>query len=166
MSDDLLAALGSGPAYRFTDWPNPEVPNWRAAVYTVWDADVLVYMGMAGRGLRAGGHESEKALASTRARGLRDRLNSHASGRRSGDQFCVYVADRLVLQTLTQADTTSVARGELSLDALTRQYIHDHLSYRFVVTEDGRAALSLELRVQQGALGERPLLNPRSGASK
>ena len=71
MSDDLLAALESRPVYRFADWPNPEVPNWRAGVYTVWDADVLVYVGMAGRGLPAGSHESEKALASTKARGLR-----------------------------------------------------------------------------------------------
>ena len=51
MSDDLLATLGSGPEYRFADWPNPEVPNWRAGVYTVWDGDLLVYVGMAGRGL-------------------------------------------------------------------------------------------------------------------
>jgi hypothetical protein len=31
------------------------------------------------------------------SRGLRSRLVGHASGRRSGDQFCVYVADLLVL---------------------------------------------------------------------
>jgi hypothetical protein len=67
MSDDLLAALGSGPAYRFADWPNPEVPNWRAGVYTVWDGDVLIYVGMAGRGLLAASQESETALASTKA---------------------------------------------------------------------------------------------------
>jgi hypothetical protein len=161
MSDDLLAALGSGPAYRFADWPNPEVPNWRAGVYTVWDDDLLVYVGMAGRGLPAGSHESDKALASTKARGLRDRLNSHALGRRSGDQFCVYVFDRLVLPTLSQTEIMATANGQLSLDTLTRRYIHDRLSYRFVVTDDGKAALSLERQVQRGALGERPLLNPR-----
>jgi hypothetical protein len=94
MSDDLLAALGSGPEYRFADWSNPEVPNCRAGVYTVWDGELLVYVRMAGRGLPAGSHESEKALVSTKARGLRDRLNSHASGRRSDDQFCV-VTSRL-----------------------------------------------------------------------
>jgi hypothetical protein len=67
----------------------------------------------------------------------------------------------LVLPTLKQADITAAARGQLSLDALTRQYIHDHLTYRFAVTEDGTTALSLERQVQQGALGEPPLLNPR-----
>jgi hypothetical protein len=137
MSDDLLAALGSDPAYRFTDWPNPEVPNWRAGVYTVWDGDLLVYVGMAGRGLHAGSHESEKALASTKARGLRDRLNSHASGRRSGNQFRVYVADRLVLPTLSQTEIMAATNGQLSLDTLTRQYIRDDRSYRLVVTEAG-----------------------------
>jgi hypothetical protein len=65
MSDELLAALGSGPAYRFTDWPNPEVPNWRAGVYTVWDGELLIYVGKAGRGLLAGSYESVKALASS-----------------------------------------------------------------------------------------------------
>jgi hypothetical protein len=146
MSDDLLVALGSSLAYRFADWPNLEVPNWGAGVYTVWDGDLLVYVGMGGRGLYAGSHESERALASTKARGLRDRLNSHASGRRSGDQFCIYVFDRLVLPTLSQTEVTAATNGQLSLDALTRQYIHDHFSYRFVVTEDGRAALSIEAR--------------------
>jgi hypothetical protein len=163
MSDDLLAALGSGPEHRFADWPNPEVPNWRAGVYTVWDGDHLVYVGMAGRGLLAGSYESEKALTSTKARRLGDRLNSHASGRRSGDQFCVYVFDRLVLPTLSQTELMAAANGQLSLDNLTRQYIHDHLSYRLVVTEDGNAALSLERQVQQGALGEPPVNADRKG---
>jgi hypothetical protein len=94
MSDDLLAALRSGPEYRFADWPNPEVPNWRAGVYRVSARELLVYVGMADRGPHDGSHQSEKALASTKARGLGDRLNSHASGRRSGDQFCV-VTSRL-----------------------------------------------------------------------
>jgi hypothetical protein len=35
----------------------------------------------------------------------------HASGRRSGDRFCVYVADRLVLPTLSQEDITAIGSG-------------------------------------------------------
>jgi hypothetical protein len=31
------------------------------------------------------------------AKGLWTRLNAHASGRRSGDQFCVYIGDRQVV---------------------------------------------------------------------
>ncbi len=39
------------PLYRFADWPNPEVPNGRIGVYTVWRGDQLIYVGMAGRAL-------------------------------------------------------------------------------------------------------------------
>jgi len=66
-------------------------------------------------------------------RGLRDRLRSHASGRRSGDQFCIYVADRLVLSVLTSEERTAIGSGVRSFDALVRAYIHEHLAYRFVV---------------------------------
>lgn len=87
-------------------------------------------------------------------------MAAHASGRRSGDQFCVYVCDRLVLQTLSQNDIGRVSAGELSLDALTREFIHSHLSFRFVVTLDGGEALKVEHQVRAGDLGTRPLLNP------
>ena len=54
------------------------------------------------------------------------------AGQRSGDQFCVYVfcvyvCDRLVLPTLGIDDFQRVAQGELSLDRLTRDYIHQRL---------------------------------------
>lgn len=157
--DDQLEALRSGPLHRFADWPDPSVPNWRAGVYTVWDKESFVYVGMAGRGMIAEAHLAEEALASNKQRGPRDRPNSHASGRRSGDQFCVYVFDRLVLETLNSDDVASAAAGGLSLDGATRTYIREHLGYRFVVTEDGKAALRLERSLQGGALGQRPLFN-------
>jgi hypothetical protein len=40
-----------------------------------------------------------------------NRLASHASGRRSGDQFCVYVADRLVMPELTSDGLEAIAAG-------------------------------------------------------
>jgi hypothetical protein len=40
--------------------------------------------------------------------------------RRSGDQFCVYVADRLVLPTLSQDDIMAIA-GKDSGEASGRQ---------------------------------------------
>lgn len=49
-----------------------------------------------------------------------DSLNSHAMGRRSGDQFCVYVCGRFVVPRLTSAQQAEVGDGRLSLDALTR----------------------------------------------
>jgi hypothetical protein len=156
-----LQVLTSGPVYRFADWPNPEVPNWRAGVYTVWDGPTFLYVGMAGRGLAPEAHLISEATSSIKNRGLRDRLRSHASGRRSGDQFCVYVCDRLVLPTMSQDDIDRVAVGLLRLDERTRSYIRDRLTYRFVVTGTSKEAHELEGMIRTSGLsGLMPVLNP------
>lgn len=71
--DSFPNSLVEGPVYLSRDWPNPAVPKVAAGVYTIWQGSELIYAG------------------------LYSRLSSHWAGRRSGDQFCVYVADRLVL---------------------------------------------------------------------
>lgn len=148
-TQEALAVLADGPLYRFADWPNPHVPPATAGVYTIWEGPAFVYVGMAGRG----------PAPSVRG-GLASRLGSHASGGRSGDRFCVYVADRLVMPTLDRATVEGIARGELSFDALVRAYIREHLAYRFAVTADGTSALTLERQIMRGAwLHGRPLLN-------
>jgi hypothetical protein len=53
-----------------------------------------------------------------------ERLTSHASGRLSGDPFCVYVANRLVLPSLGLDELRKFASGENTLDGLTKAYIH------------------------------------------
>jgi hypothetical protein len=68
------------------------------------------------------------------AENLRNRLNSHAGGRRSGDQFCVYVFDRLVLPVLSAEEIRKAAEGQISLDARVRHYIRTHCSYSLVAT--------------------------------
>ena len=68
--------------------------------------------------------------------GLRDRLRSHAAGRRSGDQFCVQVADRLVLPDLTLEQIADIADGRVAFDPLVRDYIHRHLAYRYFAFVD------------------------------
>jgi hypothetical protein len=93
-SNLALAELRDGPLYRFADWPNPEVPNGRIGVYTVWGGDELIYVGMGGRVV--GPSADTNGPASTKLTGLRSRLASHASGRRSGDQFGNAVAARAV----------------------------------------------------------------------
>ena len=156
--ESLLSHLSSGAACRFVDWPNTEIPAVTAGVYTIWEQDAFLYVGMAGRGMTA---QIDPEQAPTRIRGLRDRLNSHASGRRSGDQFCVYVCDRLVLPTLRSHQITEIGKGALSLDGLVKQYIHERLAYRYVQTPDGAAARSLERDIQRGALEVgKPRLNP------
>jgi hypothetical protein len=117
--DQAIATLRLGDPHRFSDWPNRAVPAVAAGVYSVWDGDELIYVGMAGRSLTADSIVEYRA-SPLRRTGLFDRLNSHASGRRSGDQFCVYVCDRLVVPTLTPEQLRQIGQGELSLDRLTR----------------------------------------------
>jgi hypothetical protein len=156
---ELLHSLESGTSYRFSDWPSQSVRKVTAGVYTIWDADQFIYVGMAGRGL--GAEDFDAPDEPRKAKGLMNRLNSHASGRRSGDQFCVYVCDRFVVPMLTADQQAQIAAGQLGLDKLTRQLIHDHYTYRFVPTPDGVTALALERDIQKGALeAGKPYLNP------
>ncbi len=155
-----LDTLANGSVSHFRDWPNPAVPLVAAGVYTVWDGSHLIYSGMAGRSL------TREAIADGRQRatvkGLRDRLGSHATGRRSGDQFCVYVADRFVLPMLSPADIAQIAGGELNFDARVKRYIHERFCYRWVETHDGASAYALEARICRGVLAAgRPLLNAK-----
>ena len=56
------------------------------------------------------------------------------SGRLSGDQFCVYVANRYVVPELKPRELPLFASGELNLDALAKRYITEHFSYSFALT--------------------------------
>ena len=113
-----LSVLETESTYLFSDWPHESVPRIAAGVYTIWEDTNLIYVGMAGRGLTA---EHIAAPDEPRkAKGLWSRLNSHASGRRSGDQFCVYVCDRFVVPRLLPNQQAEIGAGDLSLDKLTR----------------------------------------------
>jgi hypothetical protein len=144
------------PVYPFADWPNLAVPIFGAGVYTIWHNDGrFIYVGMSGRGITA-----ETTRRNT-PQGIYTRLQSHASGRRSGDQFCVYVADRLVLPILSLDDITAIASGHHQMDAFVRRYIHENVCYRFVMLPDGAAAYALEAAIKGGKWEHgRPLLNP------
>jgi hypothetical protein len=108
--------LATGPLYCFSEWPNAAVPKFGAGAYTIWHRDGrLIYAGMSGRNIKA------DTTAPDRALGIYTRLHSHASGRRSGDQFCIYVADRLVLPTLCAEDIEQIASGRRQLDAFVRR---------------------------------------------
>lgn len=86
------------------------VPVLAAGVYAIWDSGTLIYCGMSGR-------EFEKAQFSQRKKyGLITRLASHASGRLSGNQFCVYVANRLVIPSQQAEALRKFASGDLTLD--------------------------------------------------
>jgi hypothetical protein len=155
-ADQYLTELGGGVLHSFASWPDPAVPTFGAGVYTVWHSDGrFIYVGMSGRGITA------QTVRRTTPRGIYTRLQSHASGRRSGDQFCVYVADRLVLPTLAREEITAITTGRHQLDAFVRRYIHRNLSYRFVMMPDAAAAFAVEATLKRGAwqYGS-PFLNP------
>lgn len=141
--------------FRFADWPNPEVPAVAAGVYAVWDGKILVYCGMAGR-------ELENAVITAKPKyGLFMRLASHASGRLSGDQFCVYVANRLVIPALTQAQLNEFSAGDLNLDTLTKSYIQERLEYQFAELPSSELAYEAEKVCRSGKyFGVKPILNP------
>jgi predicted GIY-YIG superfamily endonuclease len=92
---------------------------------------------------------------------LQTRLNAHASGRRSGDQFNVHVCDRLVVPSLTPGQLRDIGRGDLFLDRMTRDYIRQKLTFRYVVCQDKPEAEALERAVRAGRVSAgRPFLNP------
>src|SRR5690242_10725996 len=81
---DGVEALTTGPLHWFEQWPTGGVPRTGAVVYTIWDREgQFIYVGMSGRGYQEG-------VTKPGSDGPWGRLSSHASGRRSGDQFCVY----------------------------------------------------------------------------
>jgi hypothetical protein len=167
VDDETLArarsVLADGPLHRFADALDPELPRVAAGCYTVWDeSGRFVYAGMAGRSLTADRIYAARDDPTARTTGLRDRLGAHRNGRRSGDQFSVYVFDRFVLTKLSTDDIGAAAAGRRRLDEDVQSYIRDHLSYRWCETEGGADAYALEMSlVTQGLAGELPLLNPR-----
>ena len=154
MTYEIYEALTTGPQHSFRDALHETLPLACIGVYTIWRGTEFVYVGFAGRNL-------DLTAEHNRMRGVRDRLDSHRSGRRSGDQFAVYVCDRLVLPSLSREQIQRVAAGELSLDALTRVYIHENLSYRFAATSSYKEALQIETTLARGETGVGPpQLNP------
>ena len=141
--------------FPFADWPNPNVPAVAAGVYAIWKDDELIYCGMSGREIE------RKAKASPKKYRLITRLNSHASGRLSGDQFCVYVANRFVIPSLKAEELPLFASGKLTLDARTKTFIHDHLDYTYALVETSTGAYELERAARRGEVfGVQPYLNP------
>jgi hypothetical protein len=152
--DALVEDLEDGPAHRFNEWPAAHLAMGPSGVYTIWDGSIFIYVGMS--------YAHRDASDNPRAKGVFGRLASHASGRRSGDQFCVYVCDRFVVPQLSQDDMQALAGGARLLDSRTREFIHEHFSYRVVVTPTGADARAIEARVRREGLPRagRPQINP------
>ena len=140
---------GKSGLISFSEDPRIHVPTKGSVIYTVWNREGnFTYVGISG------------LQKSVEKRNPQSRMISHASGRRGGDQFCVYIHDYFVIPELVKNGSFEPARGVL--DKLTKNYIQSHLSYRFLSFEsdDSDAIVrSLEKRIQAGACGIKPYLN-------
>ena len=140
----------------FSEDPRNHIPNTGSIIYSVWDKDEnFIYIGISGL---------QKSLD---RRSPLSRMISHASGVRSGDQFNVYIHDFYVIPTLVQSGKYEPAKGVL--DKLTRDYIHQNLSYRFVSVQSDDSDVivrSLEKQIQSGAFGLTPKLNGNAAPLK
>ena len=87
---DLSALFDlTNPAISFAADCKDHIPEFGSIIYTIWDPDdQFMYVGIGGTG-----KTQDK-------RKPRSRINQHASGGRSGDQFCIYVHDFFVLPQL------------------------------------------------------------------
>ena len=89
------------------------------------------------------------------------RLESHAKERLSGDQYNVYVANRFVVPSLTAEQQSQMSAGSLTLDILTRQFIHQYFQYQYLIVDHSKEAFAIE-RLSQGGyiFNQRLYLNP------
>ncbi len=133
----------------FSEDPRRHIPNSGSIIYSVWDKDEkFIYIGISGL---------QKSLE---RRNPLSRMISHASGRRSGDQFCIYIHDFYVVPELVEKGQYTPSIGVL--DKLTKDFIQINLSYRFVGFETDNSDVivrSLENQIKSGAFGFSPYLN-------
>ena len=141
--------------FKFKNWPQKKFPAVAAGIYLIWDGQTLLYVSTAGKDL-------DKAQKSGKNKfGLITRLNSHASGRTAGDQFCSLLSNRIVIPSLTKTQIIKFKEGSVTLDQMTKKYIRSNLEYQYLLVENFQDALDLEEHCKRGAIfGQRPLFNP------
>ena len=141
--------------FKFKNWPKKNFPSVAAGVYVIWDDQTLLYVGTAGKDL-------DKAKKSGKNKfGLITRLNSHASGRTAGDQFCSLLSNRIVIPSLTKTQIIKFKEGSVTLDQITKKYIRCNLEYQYLVVDNFQDAIDLEMHSRRGAIfSTTPLLNP------
>lgn len=133
----------------FSENPRGYVPDKGSIIYSVWDKDEkFIYIGISGL---------QKSLEK---RSPLSRIVEHASGRRSGDQFCVYIQDYFIIPDLLRKNHPKIQKG--SLDKMTKDYIQKHLSYRFVIIKNikRKELINVEEKIKRGVFGfSPPVLN-------
>lgn len=137
----------------FKDNPKDHIPKYGSIIYTIWNkSDEWIYVGIGGLG--------QSPNTPLHKRNPVSRIQQHQSGRRSGDQFCIYVHDYFVVPQLDLQQYEFVRGG---LDRLTKRYIQEELFYRFVVIQNKESIqlvrkIENELKIGFKDFGK-PLLN-------
>ena len=143
--------------FKFKNWPQKNFPAVAAGIYLIWDGQTLLYVSTAGK-------ELDKALRSGKNKfGLITRLNSHASGRATGDQFCSLLSNRIVIPSLKSSELIKFREGSITLDQMTKKYIRTNIEYQYLLVENFQDAIDLEGYCRSGTIfGTKPLLNPKT----
>ena len=119
------------------------IPSFGSIIYTVFlDEAEYIYVGIGGLSGK-----------SVQDRNPRSRIIQHAQGRRSGDQFCIYIQDYYVIPSIINTQYTP-KKGYL--DMLTKEFIQKRLSYRYLVvqTDDSdKIVRKLERDLQNNVYG-------------
>ena len=123
------------PPVRFAEADWTAVPD-AAGAYVIYDADEVVYVGMAGRN----GQGS-----------LRRRLRDHASG-----QIVNMFAQYLFLARVQFLGGERICHPRAAQSAC-RSYIRERCAFRFVQADDGAEARLLEQQLKREL---KPVLNP------
>ena len=91
------------------------------------------------------------------------RLNSHRSGRRSGDQFCIYIQDYYVLPLLIEnlkENKEDYVFEKGRLDREVGKFISENLRLKYLSVQKDDV-MDLENRIREGKYGRTPKLNPK-----
>lgn len=149
-----LSHLWSGEKISFQNQPDDPIPDIAIGVYTIWEGDRFIYVGISGREV----HKESK----TKVRGLKQRLRAHWRGGLGGDQFAVYVFERITAPQVTREQLDAMGEGTLTLIELNQEYIRTKLSYRFLVVDAYSEAKEIEDALKSGKYDPpgKPFLNP------
>ena len=141
--------------FKFKNWPQKNFPAIAAGIYLIWEGQTLLYVSTAGKDL-------DKALRAGKTKfGLITRLNSHASGRATGDQFCSFLSNRIVIPSLKNSQLNKFREGSITLDQMTKKYIRTNVEYQYLIVENFQDALDLEKHCRRGTIfKEKPQFNP------
>lgn len=127
----------------FTTSNISHIPEYGSIIYTVFlDQKEFIYVGIGGLSGK-----------SVKERNPRSRIIQHAQGRRSGDQFCIYIQDFYVIPTIINK---SYEPKKGYLDTLTKEFIQSRLTYRYLVdqTDDSdKVVRRLEREIQNNDHG-------------